>query len=99
MQVRLTELARLELLDACTWYDEQQSGLGARFATGLRTSARRIARMPLLYPIEIADVRKCPLNRFPYVLRYVLRDAAIVIVAVSHQHRTPDYWIDRLDEP
>lgn len=55
--------------------------------------------MPLLYAIETGDVRKCPVNRFPYVLHYVLRADTVVIVAVSHQHRAPDYWIDRRDEP
>ena len=99
MQVRLAEPARLELLDARAWYDAQQPGLGARFAAEIGASARRIARMPLLYAIETGEVRKCPVNRFPYVLRYVMRDDTVVIVAVSHQHRAPDYWIDRLAEP
>ncbi len=95
MQVRFGELARQEFLDARAWYEEQQRGLGPRFATEIRAATRRIARLPLLYPIEVGDVRRCTVNRFPYSLRYVLRDGIVVIVTVSHQHRAPDYWIDR----
>jgi hypothetical protein len=27
---------------------------------------------------------------------YVIREQSIVVVAVAHQHRAPDYWIERI---
>ena len=64
MQVRLAELARLELEDAREWYDAQQPGLGERFTNEIDASTRRIGRMPLLYAIETGEVRKCPSTAF-----------------------------------
>jgi hypothetical protein len=35
----------------------------------------------------------CPV--FPYFIAYIIRRETIVIVAVAHSHRKPDYWVDR----
>ena len=95
MKVRFVAIAAAELADARAWLNRQQPGLGRLLNEEVRDAARRICRMPLMYPIDIHDVRKCGLRRFPYTLRYALRGDTIVIVAISHQHRHPDYWIDR----
>ena len=96
MQVRVGTVAREELAEARAWLNRQQPGLGSRFNDEIREAAERIARMPLMFPIDVGEIRKCHLRRFPYTLRYALRDDTIVILAVSHQHREPDYWIDRI---
>lgn len=95
--VRFTVIARDELADARDWLDRQQAGLGRQLNQEIREAAARIARMPLLYPIEVADIRKCTLHRFPYTLRYAIRGEIVLIIAVSHQHRQPDYWVDRIE--
>jgi len=35
------------------------------------------------------------MNRFPYGVIYEQRSDEIIIVAVSHQHRRPDFWKPR----
>jgi hypothetical protein len=37
-----------------------------------------------------------PPGRFPYGLIYALDDGDILVLAVAHLHRRPDYWRDRL---
>jgi plasmid stabilization system protein ParE len=98
MRIRFSELANNELVDACDWYERQQDGLGARFKSAVRDAARQIARTPLLFPVELEDVRRYVMNRFPYTLRYVLRGEEVWILAVSHQHRRPDYWVERIND-
>ena len=83
MQVRFGELARTELSEARTYLESQQPGLGRRFNQDVREAVTRIARMPLLYAVEVGDARKCLLHRFPYSLRYVIREEVIYIVAIS----------------
>lgn len=97
LQIRFAELAALELNDACDWYEHQQPGLGARFRRDVRESVRRIARNPALFPVELDEVRRYVMTRFPYALRYVVRGGELWVVAVSHQHRRPDYWADRIE--
>ena len=97
MQIRFAEAANDELVDACDWYEQQQTGLGGRFKDAVRDAAQRIARTPLLFPIELEDVRRYVMNQFPYTLRYVLRGDEVWIMAVSHHHRRPDYWVERIN--
>ena len=41
------------------------------------------------------EVRKCLLHKFPYKLMYSVEGNHILVIAVAHQHRNPDYWVDR----
>jgi hypothetical protein len=38
------------------------------------------------------------MNRFPYGLIYTATEAEILVIAVAHLHRAPEYWRTRLDE-
>lgn len=96
MRVRFSALAKQEFSEARDWYERQQRGLGGTYAGAIRESVRQIAQMPRMFPIELADVRRCVVRGYPYVLRYVIRSEFVLIVAVSHQRRDPDYWTDRL---
>lgn len=98
MQIRFSEIANNELIDACDWYERQQTGLGSRFRNDVREAALRIARFPFLFPVELEDVRRYVINRFPYTLRYVLRGDEVWVMAISHQHRRPDYWAERITD-
>ncbi|SMB21163.1 Plasmid stabilization system [Sterolibacterium denitrificans] len=98
LRIRFAEFAAHELSDACDWYEHQQPGLGLRFKRDMRDAVARIARNPTLFPIELDDVRRYVMARFPYALRHVLRGSEVWIVAVSHQHRRPDYWIERIEK-
>lgn len=97
MRVRFGELAKDEIRDARAYLEQQQPGLGSQFATEVSRASDRIARHPLLYPVEIGDVRKHVLNRFPYTMRYVVRGDIALVLAVSHHRRRPEYWIDRIE--
>lgn len=98
MRIRFAEAAYNELNDACDWFDRQQAGLGLRFRSDVREATLRIAGSPLLFPVEREEVRRYVMNRFPYTLRYVLRGDEVWIVTVSHQHRRPDYWVERVQD-
>jgi len=97
MRIRFSEIANSELADACDWYEQQQEGLGLRFKSAVRDAARQIAQTPLLFPLELDDVRRYVMTRFPYTLRYVVREDEAWVMAVSHQHRRPDYWVERIN--
>jgi len=95
MRVIFTTLARQELEDAVSFYELEYSGLGRRFKEEVRQAALRIAAYPEAWSVERGDVRKCLLHRFPYKLLYSLEENHILVIAVAHQHRKPDYWVGR----
>ncbi len=95
MPVIFTSLARQELEDAVCYYELEYSGLGRRFGEAVRKAAIMIAEYPEAWSVERGDVRKCLLHKFPYKLMYSVEGNHILIIAVAHQHRKPDYWIGR----
>lgn len=96
MELIFAKLARAEMAEARRYYDKQQRGLGNEFVHEASLAAKRILEQPLAWQIEQAPVRRFLFNRFPYKMLYVVFEARIVVLAVAHQHRNPDYWIDRI---
>ncbi len=95
MKVIFTELAHAELLDACDFYELEFSGLGTRFKQEIRQAIKRIIQFPLAWPTENNDIRKYLLHKFPYKIIYSVEIDHLLIIAIAHQHRKPEYWVDR----
>jgi toxin ParE1/3/4 len=96
VQLIFLSIARDELAEAKLFYNRQQHGLGESLKRAAETAARLIKERPLSWQIEIDPVRRFILDRFPYKMLYIIRAEQIVVIAVAHQHRRPDYWIDRV---
>ena len=96
MQVKFLELAQLELYDAQDYYEKQQVDLGLTFKSVIHSSLKRIIEFPKVYAKIKLDVRRCVIHKFPYNILYSIEDNHILIIAIAHQHRQPDYWIDRI---
>ena len=45
-----------------------------------------------------ARTRRYVITRFPYGIVYQIRANEILVVAVMHLKRQPDYWIDRIPD-
>ena len=93
MKVFFSSLAKSELDDACRFYEIEFTGLGQQFRDEVRKAVFRIAEYPKAWSIERGEVRKCLLHRFPYKMLYSIETDHIFIIAIAHQHRTPDYWV------
>ncbi len=95
MRVVFTKVARQELDDAVSYYELEYLDLGHRFKEEVRKAVIRIAEFPRAWSIERGEVRKCLLHKFPYKLLYSVEEDYILVLAVAHQHRKPDYWTNR----
>ena len=95
MKVGFARLARDEYNDAVSYYDLKRPGLGHEFKTEVRMAIERMKHFPLAWPLERGEIHKCLVHRFPYKLLYAVEAERLLIVAVAHQHRQPDYWADR----
>jgi plasmid stabilization system protein ParE len=94
--VRFLDIAEAELDDAIHWYEAQAPGLGNAFLIEVLTAAGRIARYPDAWHLLEQGLRRCRLARFPYGLIYAVDNDDIIVLAVAHLHRKPDYWRDRV---
>jgi plasmid stabilization system protein ParE len=94
--VRFLEIAEIELNQAIHWHGTQAPGLDNAFLIEVLSAADRIERFPEAWHPLGEGVRRCRLSRFPYGLIYTLDNGDILVLAVAHLHRPPDYWRDRL---
>ena len=99
MNVRLLGPAAAELDEAVAWYSAQAPGLERRFIDEMRTARKRIAERPHAWRPLGAGVRRFRLGRFPYGVIYAVEEDEIVVLAVAHLHRKPDYCRSRLSKP
>lgn len=95
MRVVFSPEARLELDEACAWYESELPGLGQRLRREVRAALPRIRSWPQGWPVLRGEVRKYVLTRFPYKLLYSVETDHLFIIALAHNHRHPDYWTDR----
>jgi plasmid stabilization system protein ParE len=96
MRIRFLEAAQREVDDAVAWYDEREEDLGRDFLDELDRVVRRIKSFPQASSEIEPGIRRCLLARFPFGLIYGIDEDLIIVIAVSHLHRQPRYWIDRL---
>mgnify|MGYP001182368709 CR=1 FL=1 len=96
MKVEFLEPAQTELDQAFEWYETQQENLGLQFLSEFDAAIRRIAAFPEAYVLIEKEVRRCLIKRFPYGVLYGLDTDKIIVIAVAHLHRKPDYWIARI---
>ena len=96
MKIEFLEAAQAELDEAFIWYENQQENLGVQFLTEFDAAIKRITAYPKSYALLANDIRRCLIKRFPYSVLYGIDADTIVIIAVAHLHRKPNYWIDRL---
>lgn len=96
MSVRVLEVAQRELDEAVSYYNGQVAGLGDAFLLEAVAAIERIRQFPDAWHPLGEGIRRCRLRRFPYGLVYHADETGILLVAVAHTHRRPEYWRDRL---
>jgi plasmid stabilization system protein ParE len=93
--VRFYPAAETEMIEAAAYYEAQQADLGRRFLAAVQDACNRICVNPRLFPLVEADVRRCLTKTFPFGVLFRERSETIVVMAVMHLHRDPNYWKQR----
>lgn len=88
--------ARADLLEAAQHYRERSPRIADEFLAEVERSARFVTRHPEASPQVRPDIRKRSLLKYPYSLVYVLEGDGVVVIAVAHHRRRPDYWHSRI---
>jgi toxin ParE1/3/4 len=87
--------AEKELIAAAAYYENQKPTLGRRFLISIQDAINRVLINPDLYPIVDSNVRRCLVRTFPFGIIFREFHDRIVILAIMHLHRDPDYWKKR----
>jgi len=101
LRVEYHELVDLDLSNAWHWYEDQEEGLGDRFLGAIHATVVRASRWPNAGRPVLRDdnneiiERNVPANDFPYAVRYRILGDRLLVMAVLHQSRHPNFGADR----
>jgi toxin ParE1/3/4 len=87
-----------EIAKARDWYDKEEPGLGRELVLEIDRVLSLIAQgvLPTLPHPTIPGVRRVMLKRFPFWIVLLEREHEVVVIAVAHMKRRPEYWLSRL---
>ena len=95
MKLRLIDEARLELLEAISYYKSIDSALGQRFDIEVDSGIRRISNHPQHFHLRAVGYRRINLRDFPDFISFITRKDTLWVLAFAHASRRPHYWISR----
>ena len=96
MKIEFQTEADEEFREAARYYENEAPGVGLAFVVEVHKAVAELTEFPLTAQIVRASIRKKVLRHFPYNILYSIELDKIVIVAVAHQRRRPNYWRNRL---
>lgn len=97
MIYRWNEGALEDLEEAARFYFHEDPDVELRFAECIDSAIEQVTSRPNSWPIIVEDVRRYVLAIFPYSLIYSIEVDHVLILAVAHHSRHPDYWNDRIN--
>ena len=93
----LSQEAEDDMLDAYAWYEKQKSGLGEEFLESLDKARQEIVHNPITYRFRYKKkVRAFLVDRFPYIILYVLTKKDLNVISVFNTSRDPKIWKKRI---
>ena len=97
-RARFIAPARREVLAEFTYYNAKELGLGSRFLASVEDATSRALAYPLTGTPASKNTRMF-LKDFPFALVYRPDEEGIVVFALAHHARRPEYWRNRIDDP
>ena len=94
--LRFLSVAEGEFAAAIAYYNDQQDGLGYRFALEFKRTASRIEAYPQAWPKSSDRSRRCSISGFPYHVLYEAQGDECLIVGVMHSSQDPVPWHVRM---
>lgn len=93
----VTPAAEDDLLQAFSWYEDKQFGLGTLFLESVESVYERILEHPELYQEVDEGIRRGVTRTFPYCVFYTIDETDVVVLAVMDAAQDPDYVRSRWD--
>jgi len=101
LPIQILEEALEEAAEAGAWYESECEGLGFDFLESVEAAFdiiedKILPLSPMPNEINLTDVKRLILKRFPFDIVVLERRTITSIIAVAHQARKPGYWRDRI---
>ena len=96
MNFRFLPPAQAELLDGISYYSTIRPELGLRFEQAVADVVRSAVAHPERGAPRSKNTRRWLVKGFPYGVIYRANEAEVLVVAVAHQRKQPEYWLQRV---
>jgi plasmid stabilization system protein ParE len=93
---RLLPPAEEEMIEAALFYEAAAGGLGDDLLDDVQHAIDCVREHPDLGASVAYGFRRVLIRRFPFSIIYAIEPADIVVVAVAHQRRAPEFWKTRM---
>lgn len=94
-RIILSPDAEADIESAIRWYQLIGVTLSFRFTTETLRVLHRLVQNPFQFPLIHEVVRRALLTRFPYAIHFRLNKEVVNVIAVVHQRRSTDVWLNR----
>lgn len=91
-KARFVAPARQEFLESVRHYEEAEPGLGVRLTEAVEEAILLVLAFPMAGAAMEPGVRRVLVYGFPYAVVYRPVEDGILVYAVAHLARTPEYW-------
>ena len=95
-KVRLLADARREFNKEIVYYEKEREGLGKRFRRAAEAAFLKAGEAPEHGKPGVGGTRRMLIKGFPFSVVYLESENEVMVYAVAHFSRSPDYWTRRL---
>lgn len=96
MNFRFLPPARAELFEAIEYYAALRAELGLRFEREVADAVRAAVAYPERGAPRSKNTRRWLIKGFPFGVIYRTSEVEVLIVAIAHQRKQPEYWVPRV---
>ena len=93
--VILCSAAEVDYTESLNWYAKNSVDVANDFDAEFNRALIEITADPERFPMCDVRHRYFLLRRFPFRIIYRIVQDDVVVIAVAHGSRSPDYWTDR----
>ena len=94
--IRIHPQALRDINEAFDGYAQQSTKVAERFQAAIQEALARIEEFPKAWPPSRHGMRRYVLTGFPYVALYREDERGILVAAIGHGKRKPEWWLSRL---
>ncbi len=95
MNIRVHPGAGQDVCEARCWLNSRQPGLGDRLVDAVTEATNLIEDDAFRHRTYWRDIRRYRIPRWEYAVLFRVHDDEVIIFAIAHLRRNPDYWKSR----
>ena len=88
--------ARADFDESFHWYAARSAGTAVGFAAAVDEALEKIDANPARFQSTHGGCRLCPLSRYPFRVIFREQPERIIVVAIAHAKRRPNFWRSRI---